>query len=250
MKDDDELVREQHRLAALTPPPWSPDPHGIVAGGAFVAFARGEQGPGRPGDRAHIGAAATRDTEELARLVVTGRAGASYAPGLLAAREGRMLEAAIRALLATGVEPDVVLVDATGRDHPRRAGMALHLGVVLDVPTVGVTHRPLLATGPDPPDERGASTELRLGGDVVGRWLRTRAGVRPVAVHAAWRTDDRTAADVVMRVVADARTPEPLRLARTAAREARARDEGRTVEPAEASGSVGRPRPTSGERMR
>ncbi len=227
LDDVDALRREQHRLAALRPPPWSPGPGATVVGGAFVAFARGEEGPGRVGDRAHIGAAATRGIEELARVVVTGRAGAAYAPGLLAAREGAMLEAATRTLLATAVELDVVLVDATGRDHPRRAGLALHLGAVLDVPTIGVTHRPLLAAGPDPPDERGASTELRAGGEVVGRWLRTRPGVRPVAVHAAWRTDDRTAVEVVMRVAADARTPEPLRLARTAAREARAEAEGR-----------------------
>jgi deoxyribonuclease V len=121
----------------------------------------------------------------------------------------------------------VLLIDATGTDHPRGAGLALHLGAVLDVPTVGVTHRPLLATGPEPQNRRGASTELKLGDRTVGRWLRTQEDVRPLAVHAAWRSDDRTAVEVVMRVTARARTPEPLRLARMAAREARAAEEGR-----------------------
>ncbi len=132
-----------------------------------------------------------------------------------------MLEAAIRALQAEGPTLDVLLIDATGRDHPRGVGLALHIGAVLDVPTVGVTHRPLLASGPEPDDRAGASTDLVLKGAVVGRWLRTQQGVRPVAVHAAWRTDDHTAVEVVRRVTATARTPEPLRLARMAAREAR-----------------------------
>jgi deoxyribonuclease V len=216
------LDREQRRLASLRPTLWHPGSRSIVAGGVFVAFARGQQGPGHAGDRALVGAAATRDRTDLRRVVVEGRAGASYRPGYLAAREGALIEAAIRALIAEGGVPDVLLIDATGRDHPRGAGLALHVGAILDIPTVGVTHRPLLASGPEPSDHVGASSELVLDGSVVGRWLRTQRGVRPVAVHAAWRTDDRIAVDVALRVTAEARTPEPLRLARMAAREARA----------------------------
>lgn len=215
------LAPEQERLAALTPTRWELPDRPIVVAGAFVAFARGEQGPGHAGDHAHVGAAATRDTAELTRVVVHGLAGAAYAPGLLAAREGAMLEAALRELVATGVQPDVLLIDATGCDHPRRAGLALHLGARLELPSVGVTHRPLLATGPEPDDEAGAWTELVIGTEVVGRWLRTKRGVRPLAIHAGWRTDPDSAIEVVRRVTAAMRTPEPLRLARTAAREAR-----------------------------
>jgi len=152
--------------------------------------------------------------------VVTGRAGAAYEPGLLALREGPLLEASVRAL---PVEPDVLLVDATGRDHPRRAGLALHLGAVLDVPTIGVTHRPLLARGDWPADERGGCSSLLLGRELVGYWVRTRRGRRPLAVHAAWRTSPETAAKLVVDLAAHARTPEPLRQARRIAREARAR---------------------------
>ena len=223
----DALAAEQRWLAGLAPAPWRPADGPIVAAGAVVAFARGEQGPGRPGDHAHVGAAATRDTTELGRLVVEGGAGAAYAPGFLAAREGALLVAALRALIDGGIRPDVLLVDATGRDHPRRAGLGLHVGAVLDLPSVGVTHRPLLATGPEPGDQAGSWTELTIDGEVVGRWLRTRPGVRPLAVHAGWRTDPETATDVVQRVTARFRTPEPLRLARCAAREARANAEGR-----------------------
>ncbi|MDJ0769174.1 MAG: endonuclease V [Ilumatobacter sp.] len=220
------LVEVQRRIAALSPPAWHPAGRLLVVGGVFVAFARGQQGPGQAGDRAKVGAAATRGTIELAHVVADGVAGASYRPGYLAAREGAMIVTAARSLIALMDrldEPiDVLLVDATGRDHERRCGLAVHAGAVLGVPTVGVTHRPLLAIGSDPDDAAGATSDLTLDGEVVGRWYRAVRGVRPVAVHAGWRTDVDTAVDVVAQVTGRARTPEPLRLARTAARVARA----------------------------
>jgi len=155
----------------------------------------------------------------VAQASVAGEAGAPYAAGLLALREGPILEAAVRALER---RPDVLLVDATGRDHPRRAGLALHLGAVLGLPTVGVTHRPLLAEGAWPDDRRGASVPLRLDGEVVGAWVRTRPGARPLAVHAAWRTSVGIAVEVVLEATWRHRTPEPLRCARQLARTARA----------------------------
>jgi deoxyribonuclease V len=157
--------------------------------------------------------------ELTAKGVVADKAGAAYEPGLLALREGLLLEAAVRALEST---PDVILLDATGRDHPRRAGLALHLGAVLDVPTVGVTHRPLVASGDWPPDEAGATAPLRIGEEAVGCWLRTRVGTRPLAIHAAWRTDADTAVGIVLASLSGHRTPEPLRHARMLARDARA----------------------------
>jgi deoxyribonuclease V len=93
---------------------------------------------------------------------------------------------------------------------------------VLDLPTVGVTHRPLLADGEWPPDERDAERPLLLAGERVGSWLRTRPGTRPLAVHAGWRTDPETALAVVRASLRGTRTPEPIRLARRAARTARA----------------------------
>jgi deoxyribonuclease V len=151
--------------------------------------------------------------------LVPGVVGAGYEAGLLALREGPLLEAAVRALPGL---PHVLLVDATGRDHPRRSGLALHLGAVLGIPTVGVTHRPLLATGEWPADEPGAAAPLVLGEEVVGHWVRTVPGKRPLAVHAAWRTDPATALRVVLECMRGVRTPEPIRAARTAARTARA----------------------------
>jgi deoxyribonuclease V len=209
-----ELVAAQLELAAAKPPPWRPAA-GLHVGGCFVCFERGGCGPGGPGDGAWAAAALAGEIS-----VVAGAAGAAYASGLLALREGRLLEAAVRALAEP---PDVLLVNATGRDHPRRAGLALQLGNVLNLPTVGITHRTLLATGGWPPDERGARRPIAIGGEPVGYWLRTRPGTRPLAVHAAWRTDPETAAQVALSATLVARTPEPLRHARRAARTARAR---------------------------
>jgi deoxyribonuclease V len=208
-----EVLEEQAALAAATPPPWRLLP-GAVVGGCFICFERGRAGPGRQGDPGWAAAAV-----EEATTAVAGTAGASYQPGLLVLRAGALLEAAVKALPR---RPDVLLVNATGRDHPRRAGLALHLGAVLGLPTVGVTHRTLLASGDWPDDERGAMAAFALAGDLVGYWLRTKRGCRPLAVHAAWRTDPQMGVEVVLASVQAARTPEPLRRAREAARVARA----------------------------
>ena len=210
--DVDELVELQERIAHLEPAPWIP-PQTPSVGGCFVCFGRGGEGPGAPGDGGWAVAVCGG-----AEAVVEGAAGAPYRPGLLAAREGPLLERAVRAL---GQLPDVLLVNAVGRDHPRRAGLAVHLGWVLGVPTVGVTHRPLLAAGPWPEDVAGARSPLIVDGEEVGAWLRTKRGARPLAVSAGWRTDVATAVDVVMAAVAEARTPEPIRRARRLARTAR-----------------------------
>jgi deoxyribonuclease V len=209
-----ELIAEQERLAECRPERWAPAAEPAVAG-CFVCFPRGETGPGRRGDRGWAAAAIAGH----APVVVAGEAGAPYEPGLLALREGALLETAVRALPRL---PDVLLVDATGRDHPRRAGLATQLGAVLGVPTVGVTHRPLVAEGEWPAERRGATAPLRIGEETVACWLRVRARVRPLAVHPAWRTELDVAVAVVLGATWRVRAPEPLRRARTAARRARA----------------------------
>ena len=128
---------------------------------------------------------------------------ASWPSGRTAARE-----AAVRSLPSV---PEVLLVDTTGRDHPRRAGLALHLGARLDVPSIGVTDRPLLASGAWPPDEPGTINPLHIQDKLVGYWVRPKRGVQPLAVHTGWRTDPETAISVVLSVTSKSRTPEPLR---------------------------------------
>jgi deoxyribonuclease V len=213
-----QLTQLQHALGELTPRRWQPPTTLLRIGACFVCFERA-QGPGATGDRGFAGAAITHRRRLLAGVTSSGPAGGPYLPALLALREGPLLEQAVRAL---PIAPQVLLVNATGRDHPRRAGLALHLGAVLGLPTVGVTTRPLVAQGAWPPDQRGGTAPLLLGGEVVGCWVRTRPGARPVAVHAAWQTQAQDAVGVVLAATRRARTPEPLRRARTLARTARA----------------------------
>jgi deoxyribonuclease V len=154
------------------------------------------------------------------RHVTVGATGAAYTPGLLALRMGPLMEEVVRGL---SLRPDVLLLDASGRDHPRRAGLALHLGAVLDLPTIGITHRPLLAEGEWPEDRRSATSPVRVDDDDVGCWMRTRPGVRPLVVHPGWAVDLATAVEVVASTTGWRRTPEPLRQARHLARRARTR---------------------------
>jgi deoxyribonuclease V len=184
-----------------------------------VCFRRGYAGPGAAGEPAWGAAVLVSAGRPVEQRVVQGVAGAPYTPGLLALRIGPLLAEAVRAL--SGV-PDVLLVDGTGRDHPRGAGLAVHLGAELDLPTVGVTHRPLVAEGGWPSDRRGATSPLRIGDEVVACWVRTRTGARPLVVHPGWRVDLDTAVEMVL-ATSRVRTPQPLRLARRAAREARER---------------------------
>lgn len=213
----EDLVATQLALAQATPPLWVPPAVPTIAG-CFACFSRGSSGPGQAGEPGWAAAAVYRGRRCVVRAAIEGRAGAPYVPGLFALRAGALLENAVRSL---PMRPDVLIVDATGHDHPRRAGLALHLGAVLDMPTIGVTHRTLLAVGDWPTGDRGAQSPLLLDGVLVGFWVRTRDGRRPLAVHAGWRTDPALAARVV-RTAANHRTPTPLREARRLARTARA----------------------------
>jgi deoxyribonuclease V len=219
--DADALVARQRQLAMLPASAWRRPSGQIRIGACWACFPRGSTGPGAVGDAAWSASVVVRDGRLLAARVSTGAARAPYAAGLLALRVGPVLEEVVRGLAE---DPDVLLLDGTGRDHPRRAGLALHLGAELGLPTVGVTHRPLVASGEWPPDDRGATSPLRIGAEVVGCWLRTRPGVRPLAVHPGWRVDLRSAIDLVLLATGTHRTPEPLRLARHAARAARSAD--------------------------
>lgn len=207
----EELKASQDELRATMPPCWEPTP-GWLAGGCAVSFA--------PDERAWAAAVLLDGRSLVASAVAEGMAGGRYEPGLLALREGPLLEAAVRALPRA---PDVLFINASGRDHPRRAGLAIHLGAVLGLPTVGVTQRPLVARGAAPGYRRGEIAPVKLAGEVVGYWVRTRTAVRPVVAHAAWRVDAERAARLVLEAARKRRTPEPLRRARALAKDARGR---------------------------
>lgn len=217
-EDEETLVAVQQELGTAEPVPWMPAGEDTVTGGAWVCFPRGLTGPGERGDPVWAAAVAMRGDRVLDQRVELGHAEAAYRPGLMALRVGRLLAEVVRSL---GTRPDVLFLDATARDHPRRAGLAWHLGAELDLPTVGVTHRPLAGDGEWPADERGATSPVRIGGTTVACWLRTRAGTRPLVVHPGWRVDLDTALALVRAATGRTRTPEPLRRARFVARTAR-----------------------------
>jgi len=222
---DAELERLQTELArqALEVEPWSfPRDRPIMVAGAFIAYRTGVYGMGERGDRAWVAAAVFEGPARTASATLEGSVGAPYIAGYLALREGPLLERVVRELI---LPPEVLLVDATGRDHPRRAGLAVHLGAVLDLPSVGVTDRALLAIGDKPGRLRGARAPLRIGDELVGYALRTCDGVRPVLVHAGWRTLPETACEVVLAATGPMRTPEPLREARRLAKDVRSRSQ-------------------------
>ncbi len=213
------LERRQAVLAVAAPPVWSAEPgRPLRVGAVFAAGPRDVVGEGAAGDPAWAAAVVMEGRRVVARAVVNGEFGAPYHSGHLWLRQGPIVLAAARDLW---MSPDVMLVDGTGRDHPRRAGLAIQLGAELDLPTIGVTDRPLLAAGPEPALTRGLRTELRLDGELVGYRLRTRSGARPLCVHPAWRTRPEAAADIVLTLCWSGRTPEPLREARHLARTAR-----------------------------
>lgn len=223
-----ELEAFQRTLAersALQPNFQVPTSRPLLVGGVFVATARGGEGIGAAGDPAWAAAVIMRREAIVDSCVLHGLLDAPYVAGLLALRERRLLAETIGMLR---IRPDVLLVNATGRDHPRRAGLALQIGAELDLPTVGVTDRPLRACGPQPAPDVGAVAELRLEGELVGYRVTTCGGARPLVVHAAWRTDANLACSVVLDLASAQRTPAPLREARRLARSARASHAGVT----------------------
>jgi deoxyribonuclease V len=137
-----------------------------------------------------------------------------YVPGLLSFREGPTVLAALAQLRAV---PDVLMFDGQGIAHPRRLGLAAHMGVLLDLPTVGCAKSRLCGVAVEPATERGAWSPLTDDGDLLGAVLRTRDGVRPVYVSVGHRVSLRTAVALVLGCGAGRRLPEPTRLAHAAA---------------------------------
>jgi deoxyribonuclease V len=133
-----------------------------------------------------------------------------YVPGLLSFREVPALAKAFEALRRA---PDLLLVDGHGYAHPRRFGIACHLGLLLDVPAIGVGKSRLCGEHGEPQRHRGSTTALTDGSEVIGRVVRTRDGVKPVYVSIGHRIGLDGATDWVLRLCRGYRLPEPIRLA-------------------------------------
>lgn len=144
----------------------------------------------------------------------TARPPVPYVPGYLAFRE---VPAAADALERLETVPDVILVDGQGVAHPRRFGVACHLGLTAGVPTIGCAKSRLTGRWEGLADERGASAPLVDRGEVIGAAVRTRTGVSPVYVSVGHRIDLETAVALTLGCCRKHRLPEPTRLAHLAA---------------------------------
>lgn len=134
-----------------------------------------------------------------------------YVPGLLTFREAPAVLAACR---QTRAEPDVLLFDGQGYAHPRRLGLASHLGLILDRPSIGCAKSRLVGRYAEPARELGASTPLIDRGEEVGAALRTRPSHAPLFVSPGHRVSVATAVQIVLACCREGRfMPEPTRLA-------------------------------------
>lgn len=133
-----------------------------------------------------------------------------YVPGLLSFREA---PAMLEVLGLLSVTPDLLLIDGQGLAHARRFGLACHVGLLADIPAIGVAKSRLVGAHDAPGTARGASAPLTEGGETLGSVLRTRADTRPVYVSVGHRLGLATAVELVLRCAPRFRLPEPLRLA-------------------------------------
>ncbi|WP_370146058.1 endonuclease V [Streptacidiphilus sp. EB129] len=146
----------------------------------------------------------------VGQATAVGRITFPYVSGLLAFRE---LPAVLDALAALGRAPDLIVCDGYGVAHPRRLGLASHLGVLTGIPAFGVAKSPFLYAFDPPGPERGASSPLLDGAETVGRALRTRTGVKPVFVSAGHLVDLDQACAHTLALSPRFRLPETTRLA-------------------------------------
>ena len=160
--------------------------------------------------RAAIAVFSFPDLELLEEVTATRETPFPYIPGLLAFREGPVALAAYERLT---IQPDLLLFDAHGYAHPRRMGLASHLGVYLNRPSIGCAKSRLTGKHEEPGPEPGAWSPLVSRGEEIGRVVRTKAGVKPIFVSVGYRITLPLAVEVVLRCVRGYRLPEPTRIA-------------------------------------
>jgi len=146
--------------------------------------------------------------------VAQGKITLPYIPGLLSFRESPLILAACEKLCNV---PDLILIDGQGIAHPRRFGLASHVGLFLDLPTIGCAKSILCGRHQPLGEEAGSHAELLDNGELIGAALRTKSGVRPIYVSVGHKIDLASALQLVIKCCRGYRLPEPTRLAHLAA---------------------------------
>jgi deoxyribonuclease V len=148
---------------------------------------------------------------EVVEEVVAARASAfPYVPGLLSFRE---VPVVLDALEKLTVRPDILMCDGQGYAHPRRLGLASHLGVYLDMPSIGCAKSRLIGSYHEPGPNPGDRAPLMDRGEMIGMVLRSKSRTNPLFISSGHRVDLATAVELVMRCLRGYRLPEPTRLA-------------------------------------
>ncbi len=217
---DSELEDLQHDLArkAKSAPPWQwPQGAHPAIGGVFVSLPT-TRTAGAPRNIAWAGAVVMKGHTLVATATCTRRLTRPYHPGYLAVAVGPILEDVVHAL---PMRPDVVIVNAAGRDHVRRAGLAIQLGSALGIPTIGITDKTDVGIAPETGANRGDAGPVRLDGEVVGYQVRTHERSNTIVAHAGWLTTPELARDVAVHTTEQLRLPEPVHRARQLSRRLR-----------------------------
>jgi deoxyribonuclease V len=183
---------------------WDGRPVNVVVG-TDMSF------PSKTEVRAAVVALSYPGLEVMESVVKSGKCTFPYVPGLLGFREAPML---LQALSALKTEPDLVLCDGQGLAHPLGMGLACHVGILIDLPTIGCAKSRLYGAYDDPATARGSWAPL-LGktGDIIGAVVRTRDDVSPVFVSVGHRATLEKAIEIVVGCSPRYRIPEPLRMA-------------------------------------
>ncbi|MCH7952600.1 MAG: deoxyribonuclease V [Chloroflexi bacterium] len=159
------------------------------------------------------------ELDVIEEQVVEGDVNFPYVPGLLSFREAPLLAQALERLEGA---PDLLLIDGHGYAHPRRFGIASHLGLMADLPTIGCAKSRLCGDNAEPGPRRGAKAELRMGDEVIGAVLRTREGVKPIYVSVGHKIGLEAAVRWALRLAPRFRLPEPIREADALSKKRRA----------------------------
>jgi len=133
-----------------------------------------------------------------------------YIPTLLTFREGPVV---LECLKKINTRPDLILFDGQGIVHPRRMGLATHIGIWLELPTIGCAKTPLFGTFTIPPLQKGTFTFIKNRHEIIGAVLRTRNNIKPVFVSAGNRITLQESVRITLRLCRKYRLPEPLRAA-------------------------------------
>ncbi|GAA0468067.1 endonuclease V [Paractinoplanes deccanensis] len=202
LPDEAVAVQESLRTRLVIPPPGFAVPPTVV--GLDVTYTESSFG---------VAAAVVIDVATLAvveAVTAQGEVSFPYVPGLLAFREIPLLREAISRLSAT---PALLICDGYGLAHPRRFGLASHLGVLLDVPAFGIAKTPYVGAWAPVDEPRGSWSDLVDGDEIVGRAVRTQTGVKPVFVSAGHRIALDDCTSLAVRLSGRYRIPEPTRQA-------------------------------------